>query len=171
MNTYDYYWVPGVWVEPPQPGLLCRSASSADRRAEAGEKQITTEPLKAPKALEKLPATPAQPVPPGQTPNGATKLQEKPPVGEKPIKTEPLNAPKALEKPPAVPAPPVAPTPNNGAMRPPGLEKPTRPELAPNAAQKAIERPPGLEKQERRLPQPGSRPPICGQPGLPPCPH
>ncbi len=21
-NTYDYYWVPGVWVPPPQPGLL-----------------------------------------------------------------------------------------------------------------------------------------------------
>lgn len=21
-NTYDYYWVPGTWVEPPQPGLL-----------------------------------------------------------------------------------------------------------------------------------------------------
>ncbi|HEY1943564.1 MAG TPA: hypothetical protein VGH40_15750 [Roseiarcus sp.] len=21
-NNYDYYWVPGTWVEPPQPGLL-----------------------------------------------------------------------------------------------------------------------------------------------------
>jgi hypothetical protein len=147
-----------------------------------GENPIKPEPLNAPKLEPKLPASPAPP------PNGAQKLQEKLPgaspngVIRPPGFDEPVNVPpKGLERQPGLERPQglerqIRPEPQNlgapnGLQRPPAVERPpspvmapaqqARPQLAPNA--------PIAPRNVERLPQPGGKP-LCGQPGLPPCP-
>jgi hypothetical protein len=154
-----------------------------------GEKPIKPEPLNTPKLEPKLPASPVQPVPPVRSPNGAQKLQEKLPgasptgVISPPGFDKPDNVPpKALERQPGLERPQglerqIRPEPQNlgapnGLQRPPVGERPpapamapaqqARPELAPSA-------PNAPRNVERIQPQPGGKP-LCGQPGLPPCP-
>ena len=151
-----------------------------------GEKPIQSEPLNTPKLEPKLPASPVQPVP---SSNGAQKLQEKLP-GASPngvIRPQgfdkPVNVPpKGLERQPGLERPqglerqirpePQNPGAPNGLQRPPVGERPpapatapaqqARPQVAPNA-------PIAPRNVERLQPQPGGKP-LCGQPGLPPCP-
>jgi hypothetical protein len=151
-----------------------------------GEKPIKPEPLSAPKLEPKLPASPVQPVPP---PNGAQKLQEKlpgaspnavirPPGSDKPV----IVPPKALERQPAIERPQglerqIRPEPQNlgapnGLQRPPVGERPPAPAMAPAQQarpQPAPNAPIAPRNVERLQPKPGAKP-LCGQPGLPPCP-
>ncbi len=161
------------------------------------EKPIKPKPLTAPRVEQKLPAgeKPLGGAAPGQPPapvplNGAAKPREKlpagtspnvvgkPPGAEKPIRPElaPIGAPKAMERPQVQPQSLQRPVVPGGMQRPPALERPVapagmapgappRPELAPNGMPKG---PPGAAAG--KPPPPGGKPPLCGQPGLPPCP-
>jgi hypothetical protein len=180
-----------------QPNAPAQLPNGALKQNLPGEKPIKPEPLNTPKIEPKLPVAPAPSPSPVQQPNGASKLQEKLPGASpngaiKPPGFEKPALPKGLERQPGVerPQPPAAPglapateRPQgierqnlgapNGLQRPPVGERPpapavqpaqqAKPQIAPNApiAPRSVARP---------QPQPSGKP-ICGLPGLPPCPH
>ena len=159
-------------TQPPAGQL----PNGALRQALPGEKPIKPEPLNTPKLEPKLPASPVQPLP---SPN-AQKLQEKLPGASPngviaPPGSKPVNIPqKGLERPQGLERQ-VRPEPQNpgGPQRPAVGERPSTPALAPPQQarpQLAPSAPIAPRNVERPLPRPGGKP-LCGQPGLPPCPR
>ncbi len=141
-----------------------------------------SEPLNTPKV--ELPAGAAKPLgvekQPAGLPTPGAEKQLKTPAVEKTLKAEPLNAPKALEKsvplnvpkahdlkmqepqkPEKIPAGAMS-----GGPPKPVVQRTMRPEPA------AIGAPKGAPAGEHRPPQPGGKgEPVCGRPGMPPCPR